>query len=258
MFDFYLEHAFRFVEDLVEICATPTNKLQKHERLERKKSLHIFHIILGAIFGFITLPLLYLQNPEIINEGKTAKILFIYIAIGFLLSYGVGTIILIKINTNCYVKRNLNLSMIIARTGKIHFDTIVLFYSLIISDWEMTCFSVPATVLAILDIIFNSCKVMRNIIETYDLSDKCTSILQGFFMFILGYVMYPLLFIFVIFWVVSTCNNRYDTYTPTTEDPCYASQDELDCAVPMPDDNNDDSKYKLPKFSDIFRLCTCR
>lgn len=180
-------------------------KIKKRE-LKRKTRILLIRVTLGLIFnvaGFITICVV---NKEIFIEGNAARGLFITIVVFLVMSYIITEIGVWIWNYHNDNPDNLHLSMIFYRLYEIEFDVLVFFYSLVLSDWEMTEFTTATTVLACSDTVINIIILGRN---WYDYKGEAKCILIIIFL-IFGVLLPPFLpIIFLIMIIHARLPSRF-------------------------------------------------
>lgn len=153
-----------------------------------KTRILLIRVVFGFIFnvsGFITVCIL---NKETYIEDRYAQGLFISI-----ITFTGTSYILIELGVWFVRKVSSNLiCMIFYRVHEIQFDVLMFFYSLVLSDWEMTDFTIATTVLACSDIVMNIIILIRN---CYDLDADIRRYVLYAVLF--GFLFPPLLTIFL-------------------------------------------------------------
>ncbi|CAG2223989.1 unnamed protein product [Mytilus edulis] len=164
-------------------------------------------IILGIVFNIIGFIAVVVVNNETYKESNAALGFFILIVTFILIYYGgfLGlTCLLREVFQHFGDETETGLRvMIIYRVLEIEFDIFVLFYSLILSEWEMTNFSIATTILASIDIGASISALLKN---CYDTKHRTFSIIL-----IIIFVFSLLLCWFGCFWIC--CNIRQELPT---------------------------------------------
>lgn len=170
--DFYLDLMCTFLLQVFEHVFCCGNQIANNPDLDEKKKKKLYatwkrrilliRVIFGFIFnicGFITV---CVMNKETFIEETYALGLFITIIVFTLTSY---ILIELAVWFGEFLFDDL-ICMIFYRVHEIEFDVLVFFYSLVLSDWKMTEFTIATTVLASSDILINIIILIRN---CYDL-----------------------------------------------------------------------------------------
>ncbi|CAG2223990.1 unnamed protein product [Mytilus edulis] len=169
--DFYVDSATAC------ILACFGNTCENHEfetilenRELRKYRILQIRIILGIVFNIIGFIAVVVVNIETYKESNAALGFFILIVTFTLIYYGgfLGlTCLLREVFRHFGNETETGLRvMIIYRVLEIQFDIFVLLYSLILSDWEMTDFSIATTILASIDIGASISALLKNCYDT--------------------------------------------------------------------------------------------
>lgn len=165
-FDFYLDITCSFILQVFEnvVCH---DKEQSREKQNKSK---VIVLIIRILFGFLTNIAVFISicviNRDTFIDGATAIGLFCVIILHTIILYGTVTVSLLCSNTpgtgEFDEDRDGPMTMAAYRFHEIVFDLLVLFYSLVLSEWEMTEFATATTVLSCLDIVVNCVILGRN------------------------------------------------------------------------------------------------
>lgn len=165
---FYLDIISTFLLNMYELCSKTKVDVSKESKDKRRNEAQqrILRIRIGIgftvnIVGFIIVCVL---NRDSFISGATALGLFSTIIVYTVLFYSTITMILQILCTGGIIsKQDQNSCMACYRIYEIVFDTFILFYSLVLSKWEMTEFTTATTVMACLDIFFNIFLCLKNL-----------------------------------------------------------------------------------------------
>lgn len=141
------------------------NAEQKEEyKMRWQRRVLLFRVLFGFLInisGFITMCVLH---KETFIEGRAALGLFTIIIMFTVTSYIViEFVVLLGTNIDYLI------CMVFYRVHEIEFDVFMFFYSQVLTNWKMTEFSTATTVLAMLDIVLNTCMLSRN---CYDINSN--------------------------------------------------------------------------------------
>ena len=167
-FDFYLDITCSFILQVFEnVCCH-----DKEQSREKQIKFKVRDLIIRILFGFLTNIAVFISicvmNMETFIDGPTALGLFCVIILHTIILYGTVTVYLLCSYTpgtetlEFDEDRDGPTTMAAYRFHEIIFDLLVLFYSLVLSEWEMTEFATATTVLSSLDIVVNCVILGRN------------------------------------------------------------------------------------------------
>ena len=159
-FDFYLDITCSFILQVFEnVCCH-----DKEQSREKQIKFKVRVLIIRILFGFLTNIAVFISicviNRDTFIDNPTALGLFCIIILHIVILYGTVTVYLLcssspetteEFDEDIYGPR----TMTAYRFHEIIFDLLVLFYSLVLSEWEMTEFATATTVLSCLDIVVN-------------------------------------------------------------------------------------------------------
>ncbi|CAC5407712.1 unnamed protein product [Mytilus coruscus] len=169
-------------------------------------------IVLGIVFNIIGFIAVVAVNNENYKESNAALGFFILIVTFILIYYGgfLGlTCLLREVLKEGGDEKETGLRvMIIYRVLEIEFDIFVLFYSLVLSEWEMTDFSIATTILASIDIGASISALLKN---CYDTKNRIFSVIL-----IIIFVFSLLLCWFGCFWVCCNIGRKLPTIVERT------------------------------------------
>lgn len=165
IFEFYLDAVCSFMLFLIEnACCCCENYDSTNQKLKCKRRILLIRVTLGLMFNIAAFITVCVVSKEIFIQKETALGIFWSIVVFTLISY-----ITIGISVWLNDKNDddeLLIKMISYRIYEIEFDILVLFYSLVLSNWEMTDFSTATTLLACIDTLTNTILLGKN---SYDL-----------------------------------------------------------------------------------------
>ncbi|CAC5373917.1 PARP10_14_15 [Mytilus coruscus] len=183
--DFYLDILCSFLINTYETFSSGCRgkKKKKYKKTEDKTNELKVKILLSRvgigylinIGGFI---IVCFTNRDTEDEGDIAFFLFCFIVIYTVCFYAFITFLLVyRICMFSSRKELLSDSrferfMMIYRCLEILFDLVVLLYSLILSEWEMTEFNIATTALSVSDIVVNVLIVLKNCCDCYNEEDS--------------------------------------------------------------------------------------
>jgi hypothetical protein len=138
---------------------------------EKQIKFKVRVLAIRILFGFLTNIAVFISicviNRDTFIDNPTALGLFCIIILHIVILYGTVTVYLLcssspetteEFDEDIYGPR----TMTAYRFHEIIFDLLVLFYSLVLSEWEMTEFATATTVLSCLDIVVNCVILGRN------------------------------------------------------------------------------------------------
>ena len=159
-FDFYLDITCSFILKVFEnVCCH-----DKEQPREKQNKFKAIVLIIRILFGFLTNIAVFISicilNRYTFIDGATAIGLFCVIVLHIIILYGTVTVFLLcsytpETTVEFDEDRDGPMTMAAYRFNEIVFDLLVLFYSLVLSEWEMTEFAKATTVLSSLDIVVN-------------------------------------------------------------------------------------------------------
>jgi hypothetical protein len=136
----------------------------KEQSREKQIKFKVRVLAIRILFGFLTNIAVFISicviNRDTFIDNPTALGLFCIIILHIVILYGTVTVYLLcssspetteEFDEDIYGPR----TMTAYRFHEIIFDLLVLFYSLVLSEWEMTEFATATTVLSCLDIVVN-------------------------------------------------------------------------------------------------------
>lgn len=164
--DFYLDITCSFILNVFEnvFCCGDDKSREKQNKSK------VIILIIRILFGFLTNISVFICicviNRDTFIDGATAIGLFCVIIVHTIILYGTVTAYLIYSHApetgDFDEDRDGPTTMASYRFNEIIFDLLVLFYGLVLSDWEMTEFATATTVLSSLDIAVNCVILGRN------------------------------------------------------------------------------------------------
>lgn len=138
--------------------------LKKCFSKEKLRHLPLFRVGLGFILntvGFIVICVIY---KDAFLSTATTKGLFGVIIIYIAVFYGVVITIIIGYYSNSN-KKEKTAYFGFYKMFDTGFDLLCLFYSLVLSEWEMTDFSKATTILASFDMFIDICIIIKNVFD---------------------------------------------------------------------------------------------
>ncbi|CAG2228970.1 unnamed protein product [Mytilus edulis] len=160
---FYLDIVSTFLLNMYEICHSSkvgiTDEQKKDRRHKIETKLLFVRIAVGFSVNIVGFILVCALNRDTYISGSTATGLFSTIIVYTILLYTLVTLFLLwslyyKHDEFTLTSQKNNL-MTAYRVFEIVFDIFILFYSLVVSKWEVTDFTTATTVIACFDIILN-------------------------------------------------------------------------------------------------------
>lgn len=172
---FYLDIISSFLLNIYELWSVNVLEIEKEERrIKAKRKILFIRLTVGCTSNIVGFILVCALNQENFLSGATAIGLFATILLdsfALVLTTALCLRILHK-GTGPISDFDENDALMYGyRTYEIGFDVLILFYSLVLSDWEMTEFTTATTVLASLDILLNSSMAVKYAYDRYDIKD---------------------------------------------------------------------------------------
>jgi hypothetical protein len=160
-FDFYLDITCSFILQVFENVCCHDEEQSREKQIKFKVRVLIIRILFGFLTNIAVFISICVMNMETFIDGPTALGLFCVIILHTIILYGTVTVYLLCSYTpgtealEFDEDRDGPTTMAAYRFHEIIFDLLVLFYSLVLSEWEMTEFATATTVLSCLDIVVN-------------------------------------------------------------------------------------------------------
>lgn len=150
---------------------------KKEHRLKWQTRILFFRTTFGLITNIATFIAVCVVNKKTFVDNPAALGIFIFIVVFTALTYISTELVIWLIRNELYNIDDVLRSMIIYRIYEIEFDILMLYFSLVLSDWEMNQFTKATTVLALVDIGVNIIILARNV---YDIENKKQNVLYYF------------------------------------------------------------------------------
>lgn len=147
---------------------TNIGKEKEKQQLNWKRRILLTRVTFGLIFNIVGFITVCVVNRNIYLDAKSAKGLFITIVVFTVMPYSITVVHV------WFTKHNIkktNLAMVFYRYFEILFDVLVLFYSLVLSELELTEFTKATSVLSCVDIFINIIMLGRNCYDIYKKDD---------------------------------------------------------------------------------------
>lgn len=183
--DFYLDILCSFLINTYETFSSGCRgkKKKKYKKTEDKTNelkvkILLCRVGIGYLINIGGFIIVCFTNRDTEDEGDIAFFLFCFIVIYTVCFYAFITFLLVyRICMFSSRKELLSDSrfecfMMIYRCLEIIFDLVVLLYSLILSEWEMTEFTIATTALSVSDIVVNVLIVLKNCCDCYNEEDS--------------------------------------------------------------------------------------
>lgn len=152
---------------------------QKEEhRLKWQTRILFFRTTFGLITNIATFIAVCVVNKKTFVDIPAALGLFIFIVMFTALTYISTELVIWLIRNELYNIDDVLRSMIIYRIYEIEFDILMLYFSLVLSDWEMNQFTKATTVLALADIGVNIIILAKNVYDVENKNKMCCTILK--------------------------------------------------------------------------------
>lgn len=158
-----------------------SDEQEKEHQLKWQTRILFIRTTFGLISSIATFIAVCVVNIETIVAKPAALGLFIFIVVFTALSYISTELVIWLIRNELYNIDDVLRSMIVYRIYEIDFDILMLYYSLVLSDWEMNQFTTATTVLACGDICVNIIILARNVYDTENKNTMCCTILKTVF-----------------------------------------------------------------------------
>lgn len=166
--DFYLDILCTFFLNIYETFASGGKSSEKDNEEKLKVKILLCRVGIGYIINVGGFLVVCFTNRDTNDEGDISFFLFCFIVMYTLCFYAFITfmlvykILVISSSDDLSLDIRFERFMMIYRCLEVIFDITVLLYSLILSGWEMTEFTIATTVLSLSDILVNCLMIVKN------------------------------------------------------------------------------------------------